>query len=256
MDQDDIALPQRFEKQLQQLKKNNADICGTWIKYFGNGYRHKLKTYVSDEAIKIDMLFNSPFAHPSVVMRTALLKELMYDINYDKAEDYDLWVRAALANWKMTNVPEVLLEYRIHGAQTTRVEATKILQTRKKIQKKYWAHVSSTRALGKYCTKQALDLTINDHCLHVDQANVAFLALLKSNEGEAKQALINNISRVYLNAAYWHAEVRSMWDMLAAQNLGFPRYSMKIKLLILRIFKVRNGSKKYLFLKKIYNFFR
>src|SRR6185369_4386478 len=35
MDQDDIALPHRFEKQLQWLEQTGADICGSSIRFFG-----------------------------------------------------------------------------------------------------------------------------------------------------------------------------------------------------------------------------
>jgi small subunit ribosomal protein S21 len=42
------------------------------------------------------MLFCSPLAHPTVMVRTSLVKQLRYDKAWEKAEDYDLWVRAAM----------------------------------------------------------------------------------------------------------------------------------------------------------------
>ena len=43
MDQDDIALPHRFERQLQWLEETGADICGSWVKFFGTTDRRILK---------------------------------------------------------------------------------------------------------------------------------------------------------------------------------------------------------------------
>ena len=36
MDQDDIALPHRFERQLAWLKETGADISGSWVRRFGS----------------------------------------------------------------------------------------------------------------------------------------------------------------------------------------------------------------------------
>lgn len=256
MDQDDISMPLRFERQLQQLKNTKADICGTWIKYCGDGNRHTLQCYESDDAIKVNMLFNSPFAHPSVMMRTSFLKELKYDESCEKAEDYDLWVRAVQSNWKMTNVPEVLLKYRIHAAQTTQVAASHMSQTRKRIQARYWAYVANLRGLKSECMQQALDMASDGQCLRLDKANIAFSDLLKISKGESKHALKNDISRAYLNAAYWHPDILSAWDDLVRENPCLPKYSMQFKLLILSLFKLKGGSVAFLRLKKIYNLFR
>ena len=77
MDADDIAEPIRFERQLEWLKQTDADICGSWIKYFGTSDRRVLQHPESDEAIKAEMLFGSPFAHSTVMMKTALVSQLL-----------------------------------------------------------------------------------------------------------------------------------------------------------------------------------
>src|SRR6266568_274661 len=119
MDQDDIALSHRFERQLQWLEQTEADICGSWIKFFGTADKRIIKQPQTDQAIKMQLLFGAPFAHPSVMMKTALVRRLRYDKAWEKAEDYDLWERAAHAGWQMTNVQEVLLLYRQHATQIT-----------------------------------------------------------------------------------------------------------------------------------------
>ncbi len=140
MDQDDIAMPFRFERQLHWLDQTNADICGSWVQRFGTKDNRIVKFHENDELIKAEMLFASPFAHPSVMMKTEYLKKLRYDSEFEKAEDYDLWVRSVQAGCKMTNVPEVLIRYRVHSDQiTTRTYSIVQLQAQK-IRQKYWKY--------------------------------------------------------------------------------------------------------------------
>ena len=47
MDADDIAMPSRFERQLQHLKETSADICGAWIEFFGNTRQRICLLYTS-----------------------------------------------------------------------------------------------------------------------------------------------------------------------------------------------------------------
>jgi glycosyltransferase involved in cell wall biosynthesis len=117
MDQDDIALPHRFQRQLEWLEKTGADISGSWVQRFGTADKRIVRLPRTDEEIKMELLFCSPFAHPTVMMRSSLARGLRYDKAWEMAEDYDFWERAAEAGWRMTNVPEVLLMYRVHAAQ-------------------------------------------------------------------------------------------------------------------------------------------
>lgn len=93
MDADDIALPQRFARQLQWLEETGADICGSWIKLFGTPDGRILKHAQTDEAVKMELLFGAPFAHPSVMMKRDAARQLGYDKSWEKCEDYDLWER-------------------------------------------------------------------------------------------------------------------------------------------------------------------
>ena len=76
MDQDDIALPHRFERQLEWLEQTGADIAGSWIQLFGTFDKRILKHSQTDDAIKMELLFGSPFAHPTVMLRAELVKQL------------------------------------------------------------------------------------------------------------------------------------------------------------------------------------
>ena len=147
MDQDDIALPYRLERQLEWLSITGADISGSWVQRFGSSDKRQIKLHQTDEAIKMEILFSSPFAHPAVMMRTNLVKNLRYDLAFEKAEDYDLWERAAVAGWKMTNVQEVLLLYRVHPTQISSKTAASQLEVSLRIQRRYWEHIFNIKRL-------------------------------------------------------------------------------------------------------------
>lgn len=117
MDADDISLPQRLEKQLLFMEKNpNIDVVGTWYETFGDKHEvfYPLKR---DCEIKAKLLFDSAFAHPTVMIRTTSLSHLKYENQYNKVEDYALWISMSSTS-TFANLPEVLLRYRYHRNQT------------------------------------------------------------------------------------------------------------------------------------------
>ncbi|NYT46272.1 glycosyltransferase [Alcaligenaceae bacterium] len=128
MDADDIALPTRFEKQMGWLRQTGADVCGGCVQLIGTTPRRVWSYHTSNEAIRIRMLFGSPFAHPTVIIRASVARRYAYNTNAAYVEDFDLWARLAMENVPMTNYPDVVLKYRIHSEQTT---ATKQQQQRR-----------------------------------------------------------------------------------------------------------------------------
>lgn len=115
MDSDDICLPYRFSEQIKFMDSHSEiGICGSWYKTIGaESFVHKPP--VRSEDIKANMLFYTSLAHPSVMMRTELLKK--FNLNYNQeipyCEDYDLWWRSVQC-FPIANIPKVLLFYRIH----------------------------------------------------------------------------------------------------------------------------------------------
>jgi len=254
MDQDDIALPHRFERQLQWLEQTGADICGSWVKHFGSWDRRTWRGCQSDQAIKMEMLFKSPFVHPSVMMRADLAKQLRYDKTCEKAEDYDLWVRAAQAGWKMSNVPEVLLLYRRHATQISTNSLSKQQNVGEKIQKRYWAFMKDFLDLRQESAQEVLNLIGLRVRPEMDVVDSVFSILLKQNDGEAKKTIMNNLSRLYLKAAIDHSDIATRWGRLNRQSAAGGAIGMKLKFWFVRYFKIRYGDSSSNFLEKIYNF--
>lgn len=118
MDSDDIAMPSRLEKQIKYMDEHpNCAVCGSWVKFFEGS--EVLKNYPqSSEEIKANLLFLNCLAHPSVAIRKKFLDEsgLLYTNEFPHAEDYDLWTKISKIA-EIHNIPEVLLDYRIHKNQ-------------------------------------------------------------------------------------------------------------------------------------------
>lgn len=114
MDADDISLPERFQTQFNFMEKNpDIDICGSWMKTFGDNQRI-VKAPEQHNEIKDELFFLCSMLHPTIIFKKNLT--LQYSSDFPRAEDYDLWSRT-INKLKFANIPEVLLLYRIHDNQ-------------------------------------------------------------------------------------------------------------------------------------------
>lgn len=118
MDTDDIARPDRFEKQIKFLLENpEIDVVGSNIEEFnkspGDLKRFKINPETHKKLIS-QIKLKSPFNHPSIMMRKkALLKAGNYDGDLLLFEDYSLFLRMWLSGAKFYNLQEVLLDFRV-----------------------------------------------------------------------------------------------------------------------------------------------
>ena len=118
MDADDIALPQRLEKQVDFLRVHpEVGLLGTSsfeINKKGD-IINKKKIPVLDSDIRFALIKSNPFFHSSVMMRKAILEKAGgYDKNIEISQDYELWFRIAKET-KMANLDEFLMKRRYTG---------------------------------------------------------------------------------------------------------------------------------------------
>ena len=119
MDDDDISLPTRIEKQVIFMEENkDIGISGTAAQTFGI-YTNPLNVITDPEELKIICLLKTPFIHPTVIMRKSMLDayNLRYSTEYF-SEDYELWSRA-VSKVKFSNIDEKLLLYRSGAGNLT-----------------------------------------------------------------------------------------------------------------------------------------
>lgn len=132
MDQDDISHPERFSRQVALLEENlEIGVCGTWFTLFSeNGKDRVIKHPESHKSIKIGLIIKSLIGHPTVMMRKNAMNNYRYDVNYQAAEDYELWTRLIRIT-KFHNIQESLLQYRLHDTNMTVLEnSTQVANTK------------------------------------------------------------------------------------------------------------------------------
>jgi glycosyltransferase involved in cell wall biosynthesis len=116
-DQDDISLPQRFEKQVDFLESHpDYGMVGTWASIMGeNGDTQRIHRHPTESLIlKFDLFFNNPFVHSSMMIRKSVFEKVgLYstDKSRQPPEDYELWSRIA-REFEVANIPEILHIYR------------------------------------------------------------------------------------------------------------------------------------------------
>ncbi|MGE0501538.1 MAG: glycosyltransferase family 2 protein [Rhizobiaceae bacterium] len=123
MDADDIARPERLERQAAFLEgRPDLYVLGSSaIEIDAEGTEVRpVAVPVEPAAIRAELARHNPILHPTVVMRrTALDRVGGYRKALTHAEDYDLWLRLAAVG-DIANLPEPLLLLRRHSGQVSR----------------------------------------------------------------------------------------------------------------------------------------
>ncbi len=190
MDADDVSMPDRFATQVEYLDRHqDIGICGSWIETFGSESSEVMEYPVDDGTIRCQLLFASSLAHPATMFRRSLIfhHHLFYDERAIHAEDYDLWVRAS-QHTHFSNIPTVLLRYRIHPQQIGRCRASKMEESSQSIR------LSQLTRLG-------LSPGLKEAQLHHRisrwewESSTTFLSATRAWFGKLIDA--NNVARVY-----------------------------------------------------------
>lgn len=115
MDADDESLPTRFEKQVQFLEEHpEIDLVGTGRIIFDENGNETIQ-YGNGLVNKSQLLYGSPFVHPTIMMKADVLKVLHgYRVSEAtaRAEDLDLWYRLFQHGFCGYNLEEPLYRYR------------------------------------------------------------------------------------------------------------------------------------------------
>lgn len=243
MDADDVSLPHRFQRQLEWLGNSGADICGSWIQPFGGPDRRVMKYPQTDAAIKIEMLFASPFAHPSVMMRTAIARSLKYDKAWAKVEDFDMWARARTNQCRMANVPEVLLNYRQHERQVSTAEHDGQNTMAQRILCRVAAEFSSQWQMESGILEQLIGLRgRNIQGVDMDSADRAAEALIERTSGEARDVVVDHLARLYFRAAGIHSQVAARWRNIWLKSGHHPSVKIQTALWLAGVLRIKVDS--------------
>lgn len=137
MDADDLALPERLQRQAAMLAADpSLAVVGCLVEAFpDHAVRDGMRRYLgwlnaltTSDAIRDALFVESPIPHPSAMLRRdAVLAAGAYRA-FDGPEDYDLWLRLLLAGGRAAKVPAVLLRWRESPGRLSRSDPRYHLQ--------------------------------------------------------------------------------------------------------------------------------
>lgn len=124
MDSDDIAMPDRCEKQLRLMAEDpQLDMCGAYIEEFDSDSGEPIavkRTPVENEEIRQYAKRRNPFNNQTLVYKRAAAVKIGGYTTVSRCEDYDFVVRMLRSGAVGANIPEVLVRYRVTPENLTR----------------------------------------------------------------------------------------------------------------------------------------
>lgn len=195
LDADDVALPERFERQAAYLRTHpSVALLGSGvIKISSDGKPFDTVTFPTDNAeLTTRLLREGCFAHSTVVMsRDAVSRVGGYRSAFPPAEDYDLWLRLS-EQYEIANLPEALVKYRVHFNQVS-----------SSFVERHTLAVLAARVSARKRKETGVDLTDN-----LERITVAFLEENGVKRAEIHRAIVD----AYLSNAltFWISGARDL----------------------------------------------
>lgn len=113
MDADDISVKNRFSLQLQYLQQNPS------VALVGGYMRENTRMTTRDsfvrtvpitpEKVEKTAHIRNPMNHPTVMFRKNAVESVGGYQDLQSIQDYDLWVRMLMEDYKLANIPEILV---------------------------------------------------------------------------------------------------------------------------------------------------
>ena len=138
MDSDDISKRIRIEKQLSYLRDNNLDLVGSYLDVVDedSDFLYRVTNIPTQpRSIGSALRYNNCVPHPSWFGRSVVFREGYREVSF--AEDYDFLIRAVLRGFKIGNVPDELVDYRMSPNSISRSNMYKQYLTQKYLTKLY-----------------------------------------------------------------------------------------------------------------------
>lgn len=119
MDGDDFSHPDRFEREVSFLEANpDVMVVGGQMNIMDEDGRITSSRSYPTGGLKL-FLFScarNPLAHPTTMMRREVVdKGYRYDESLKMSEDLDFWLRLMNDGYKIANLPDTLINYRVMG---------------------------------------------------------------------------------------------------------------------------------------------
>ncbi len=235
MDADDISLPERFEKQIDFLDKNqDIDIVGTGVVSFGEDtkFMSPHKGFTNDEA-QCCLFFSSTLCHPSVMIRKKFLDDynLRYDENVKKGQDYDMWERCSVYG-KLVVIKDVLLYYRTHPKQITSTNKPDQNLSADIIRKRRLGRIGISPSKKEYRCHELLASGVDKFISHNDvQKWIDKVVLYNEKSGFVDtKTLQHNLHSRFLLYKFRNLVGLELRDIIPITQILISRVSMRMRL--------------------------
>ena len=154
MDSDDIASPDRLEKQVQIFEAEpDVLLCASWSKRFP-------EEVVVKAPLKpglLDFLKRDFLGHSTVMIRIGNKKEFLYKEEYEVCDDIELYSRLIMKG-RFYVIPEALVNYRFEGKGISIQKSNKVSECAKKIKNQQMEFLTSDKKLQK----KIINLLVSD----------------------------------------------------------------------------------------------
>lgn len=116
-DDDDLWLPNKLKIQIDYITTHDVDFISTGLIYFGEGlkeiYRQRVYLFKSDIFRKNYIATSTVLARKSDILKFDLTPEFNY------AEDWACWIKLVINGYKLHQMPDGLVRYRVFPSNTT-----------------------------------------------------------------------------------------------------------------------------------------
>ena len=131
LDSDDLAYRERLSLQVDYLDRNReVAAVGSWAHRVSRAGERRTSIYrpTSPRSIRARILFVGCFKNPTMMARTAVLREFRYHEDFTYCQDIELWSRIS-NKYPLANLPRYLTLYRLGGDSHRDVALAERLKT-------------------------------------------------------------------------------------------------------------------------------
>jgi glycosyltransferase involved in cell wall biosynthesis len=210
LDCDDIALPQRLQEQINFLEANPgiAAVGASVQPIDANGLASGPDWRSPGNAAycKTRLLFGAYFVTSSFTARAEIFRTDRFDPSIPLAEDFDLYNRLC-ARHCLVNLPQTLIQYRIHGNNVTSTRRQALRQSLEEINRRQLAALAilpTARELQLHRHIEWLDLEPDMELL--TEVSAWLLRVIKQNQ---QTAVYDFASLEKITSERWHAVCES-----------------------------------------------
>lgn len=112
MDTDDWSFPERISKQVEFMESNDYDVVGSNVIFF-DGEKEWGKTKKSGIVDRKQLLHSCTLIHPTIIAKKDTLISVKGYSDYNRCEDYALWIKLYSKGYKLYIMEDTLLKYHL-----------------------------------------------------------------------------------------------------------------------------------------------